>query len=73
LSLLVLKFFGATTKDTCALVCFLHFARFADAKLANTQYPEGKPLLRGSIKFSKFTVQPLRLSFAYQGKLKPGL
>ncbi len=39
------------TRDTCALVCFFAYPR----EIANTQYPEGKPLMRGGIKFSNWS------------------
>lgn len=36
------------------MFCSFSF-RLAGAKIANTQYPEGKPLMRGDIKFSKLS------------------
>jgi hypothetical protein len=47
-----------------------HFILTYQCKMANTQYPEGKPLMRGSIRFSKFRVQPSSCLFCLSHKLK---
>src|SRR6266511_2094054 len=45
-------FFRATTGDTGALMRLITFTLTYKCEIANTRYPEGKPLMRGGIRFS---------------------